>query len=233
MSKAIPPKAPHMEALNGNINDVRRIMKITGRASSKKPDKRILRKGAIVLFTACWEAFIEDLARSAFVFLAKHAKTADKLPGAVKRHMTKKWTGKEKVDPLEFWILADAGWKKVLKEHGNGIIKQWIGSVNTPNSEVVDNTFECLIGLKNLSNQWQWKGIPARSAKKKLNQYIFLRGQIAHRVKADYLITSKLVFEYTDFIFRLAVRSNNAVQKHLHKLTQKVPWDSYSFGKTS
>lgn len=185
----------------------------------------------IVLFTASWEAFIEDLADAGFKFLAKNAKTHDKLPPSVKRHIIKKLDiGK---DPIELWLLADSGWKKILKKHGKAIIENWIGPLNTPNHKRVDDMFECLIGLKNLSNQWQWRGISADDAKKKLDHYLDLRGQIAHRNSAKQTITTSSVHEYTEFIYRLAVRSHNTTRKHLFSLTKKMPWNSYFFKKTN
>ncbi len=229
MAKNKSGKASHMEALNENITDVRRLLTI---ASSRNSyiDKKILRNGSVVLFTACWEAFIEDLADEGFRFLSRHAKTHNKLPSSVKRHVIKKLNlGK---DPLELWLLADTGWKKILKKHGKAIIENWTGPLNTPNSKRVDEVFECLIGLKNLSNNWQWHGISSKDAKKKLDIYLSVRGQIAHRNSTQQTVTTTYVNDYTSFIYRLAVRSNNTVRKHLIALTKKSPWNSYSFIKT-
>ena len=229
MAKSRSGKAPHMESLNENISDVQRLLTIAAKTSSHT-DKKILRNGAIVLFTASWEAFIEDLADASFKFLSKNAKTHNKLPISVKRHVAKKINvGK---DPLQLWLLADSGWKTVLKKHGKSIIENWIGPLNTPNYKRVDDMFECLIGLKNLSNEWQWSGISAKDVKKKLDRYIDLRGQIAHRNSADQTIKTGLVYEYTEFIYRLAVRSHNTTRKHLFNQTKKMPWNSYSFKKT-
>jgi len=229
MARARLTKAPHMEALNQNIKDVRRLLTIASTRNSHT-DKRILRNGSMVLFTACWEAFIEDLADAGFKFLSKHAKASSKLPNSVKRHVVKKLNlGK---DPLELWLLADTGWKKILKKHGKAIIENWIGPLNTPNSKRIDEMFECLIGLKNLSNQWQWRGMSSQGAKKKLDAYLSVRGQIAHRNLTNRTITTNYVHDYTEFIYRLAVRSNNTVRKHLLGLIKKSPWDSYVFKQT-
>ncbi len=58
-----------------------------------------------------------------------------------------------------------------------------VSSLNTPKSKQVDELFEELIGLTNLHTRWSWQGINAEDAKKKLDEYIRIRGQIAHRVK--------------------------------------------------
>lgn len=217
--------------LNKNIQDVRRLMKI---ASERKAynDKQVLRHAAIVLFTACWETFIEDLAQSAFEFLCKRAKRPKMLPNTLKSHISDNL--KKEKNPLIMWELAGSGWKKFIKKHGKTVISNTTDGVSNPSGDTVDNLFLKMIGLKNLSKCWKWRGVSsAESTRRKLGYYLKVRGQIAHRTSPDNKITRNFVFKYTDFIFRLAVRSNNKVREYLIKVIKKEPWPSYSYSKTS
>lgn len=222
--------APHIEALNENINDVRRLLSMATRTKSYT-EKRILRNGAMVLFAACWEAYIEDLADAGFNFLLRNSKTHSKIPKSVKRHVANQLKlGK---DPLEVWVLAGDGWKTTLKKHKRKVVENWIGPLNNPNSQRVDIMFECLLGLKNLSIHWQWHGTSAKETKAKLEKYLTVRGQIAHRNSTSQTLAGNYVSDYTDFIHRLAVRSSNTVRKHLFDTTKKIPWANYVYKKTS
>lgn len=223
--------SPALINLNKNIQDVRRLMKI---ASEQKAyiDKQILRHAAIVLFTACWETFIEDLAQSAFEFLCKRAEHPRMLPNTLKSHISNNL--KKEENPLIMWELAGSGWKKFIKKHGKTVISNATDGVNNPNGDAADKLFLKMVGLRNLSKCWKWRGVSsAANTRIKLDHYLNIRGQIAHRTLPDKKITTNFVLEYTDFIFRLAVRSNNKIREYLISVTKKEPWPSYRYSKTS
>lgn len=229
-SKKKKQALPHMESLNKNVSDVQCLLDIASRRKLNA-EKRILRQSAVVLFTASWEAYIEDLATASFKFLTKNATSSNKLPDSVKRHVVKRLEASK--DPLTYWQLAEGGWKETLRLYARDIVDGSLAHVNTPNNKIADEMFEKLIGLKNLSNSWQWRGTTHKEVKKRLTKYITLRGQIAHRNSSEKMITTRSVQQYIEFIFRLAVMSNNTVVIYLQKVTGKEPWRKWVYGKTS
>ena len=216
-----------MEKLSHDVKDVRLLI-ATGPGNGSR--KRIERKAAVVLFAASWEAFIEDLAEASFKFLLKNSPTHEKIPSAVKSVSVEKLRSSN--DPRDVWQLAGRGWKKVLKDHGHKCIEKFVQKMNTPDTKNIDAMFLSLIGMKDLSQNWSWRGSPPKYARKKLENFLRLRGQIAHRVATDEAISSQMVSAHVDFIFRLAVTSHNAVRSHLLRVTKKDPWNTYSFGST-
>jgi hypothetical protein len=55
--------------------------------------------------------------------------------------------------------LAGSGWKSVLIAHKKKILSSYLSSFNTPRPAQVDALFESLVGFKNLSASWKWKGM--------------------------------------------------------------------------
>ncbi|MCC6404866.1 MAG: hypothetical protein IT405_00565 [Candidatus Yanofskybacteria bacterium] len=225
----------HVLALNKNIKGVRALLDIASRPKIRAVEKRILLRSAIVLFVACWEAFVEDLARTAFKFMQKEAGDCSKVPDSIKRRLSEQLLKIK--DPIYPWSLAEDGWKNVLQKHGDTAIQEWVDAVNTPSSQAVSQLFEKLIGLRNMPNFWSWRGMSANQAKARLAEYIRIRGEIAHRVSANTrvaktVISRTFVIDHVNFIFRLATRSCNGVRKHLVKSFGKEPWPSYSYRAT-
>jgi hypothetical protein len=223
--------ARHIQNLAVNIQDVYSLINIHVRIGGDRPGRRrglqVLNKSAIVLLTACWEAYIEDLADNAFEFLLSKCKRYKRFPCRV-RVLASNWLKKDS-DESRIWDLAGFGWKNVLRDHK----RRHLTNFNTPRSKQIDDLFETLLGLKHLSSKWQWRRVSARNARLKLDRFISLRGEIAHRVSTPASITMPKVREYLEFVYRLAVHSTNAVRSHLYKLTKSYPWQSYEYRQSA
>ncbi|KIE23392.1 hypothetical protein LK08_30100, partial [Streptomyces sp. MUSC 125] len=80
-------------AFNKNCEDVDRLLEIhtdiTGDAPGRRWKVESLHKSAIVLLTAFWEAFCEDLAAEALTHLVDHAPKASALPGPLQQLVAK------------------------------------------------------------------------------------------------------------------------------------------------
>lgn len=214
-----------------NIDEVKRLLEIheqlAGKSAGRKYNVEVLNKSAIVLLVACWEAFIEDLAASAFKFMLAHATAPAIFPDDVLAQASKKL--KSAQDNREVWRLAGIGWQTVLEEHREELFKEYIGKLNTPKPKQVDSLFNSLFGLSTISSKWYWHKSPHDKACQKLVDLIELRGAIAHQVAAGKSVKKMLVYDYMWFIHRLAVISSNLVRDHAVARTKKVPWPGYKF----
>jgi hypothetical protein len=225
----------HVAAFEDGIGDVRRLIEIHEALGGDRQARRVLNKSAIVLLTACWEAYVEDLAENAFTFLMKRSKRHLDFPKRV-RLLASKYLledlNKARIDlnraRMKIWDLAGPGWKTVLVLHKGRCIDKF----HTPKREQIDDLFEKIIGLKQLSSAWKWRGFSARRAWDKLDTYVSLRGNIAHRVSFALCVTRGKVDDYLALTYRLAVRSTNRVRKYLRDITGKDPWAEYRYSKT-
>lgn len=221
-----------MDSLISNIENVTQLMDIHLEKSKGKPGRKhrleVLNKSAIVLLVASWEAFIEDLAEESFKFLLANASSHDMIPTKVRIKSVDDM--KKSANNLDLWQLAGNGWQKVLQSHKSKILDNSIGRLNTPKQKNIDDIFEDLLGF-DLSSKWSW--LPTMTPNKactKLDNLIVIRGNIAHRAKATKPVHKDTVIDYTKFIYRLAVKSNNTVNTWLLKATGKSPFKTYKYG---
>ena len=219
-----------MENFIGNMNNVIQLVGIHETLTGQEPGRRfgveVLNKSAIVLATACWEAYIEDLAEEAFNFLfdasLDHSGIPTKVQGLVGRSL------KDEPDDKSVWKMADEGWRTVLQNYKANVLKRYTGTLNTPKPDKIDKIFEELIGLQNLSSSWSWRRMPSGEAINRLTKYIELRGAIAHRVSVRTAVRKSDAIEYALFVLRLAAKTTNTVGKYLTDITGQKPWRSYS-----
>lgn len=213
-----------------NIQDVERLIEIhrvlTGDARGRRRNVEVLNKSAVVLLTACLEAFIEDLAEESFDFLLSTATTPDAIPDSVRTLASKPLA--ESKDERKVWELAGDGWKDVLANHRSFVIARYIEGFNTPKPDKVDKLFKELIGLNSLSSCWHWRKMSHQSASDYLTKLVEDRGSIAHRTRANQRINKDYVTGYRDFVYRVAACSYNSVRTHLLNLTGKEPWTEYT-----
>jgi hypothetical protein len=201
----------------------------TGKKSGRRYGVAVLNKSGIVLLTACWEAFVEDTASMAFEFLLEKTSDPNKLPNQVLRKVAV-WVREDK-NELRPWDLAAEGWRNILRDYKGKMLHSHVSFFNTPKAGNVDNLFEALLGLPNISRKWEWIGMSPDKARERLANYIDLRGSIAHRVKSSRPVHKQTVTDYTDFVTRLAVRTANVTRKHVEGLTgQAPPWGIYLYG---
>ncbi|HJX82933.1 MAG TPA: HEPN domain-containing protein [Candidatus Angelobacter sp.] len=225
-----------MELFVENTKEVTGLMEIHEQQTGTSPGRRaqnveILNKSAIVLLTACWEAFIEDAASTGFEFILTESTDISKLPKEILKRVAK--LIKEDKNDIKMWDLALSGWKQVLRSYKQQMLHSHISFFHTPKAGNVDGLFQALLDLPDLSSNWAWQKMTSDGAKKRLEEYIQLRGSIAHRVKTSNRVYKQGVSEYAEFINRLACRTANVVRIHVHSLVNKYPWEKYTYGKFS
>ncbi len=220
-----------IEHLNENITEVRNLMDIHVSYTGKKRGRRaasvdVLNKSCVVLLVACWEVFIEDLSIVAFDKMLKKTAEYDVFPNRVLSRAVKEL--KESKNDMDVWQLAGSGWKDILINNKKTILEKYIGDFNNPNPNNVENLFEDLLGLKQISAHWGWRRMTPKKAKTKLKSLIRLRGDIAHKVKATKTVGKSFVLDSIDFVYYLAVETNNAVVEYVMKRLKikEEPWPS-------
>jgi len=165
-----------------NTQDVVRLMELHEEFGGTDPGRRVglevLNKSGIVLMCAVWEAYVEDLAAEAIEHFVENG-TAAKLPVALREAVGKELkTDRDAASP---WKLAGRGWKRELRSRLKGLQAQRNLSLNTPKAPQVDRFFETALGIPEVSDSWRWPGMNATRARAKLDEYVSLRGDIAHR----------------------------------------------------
>ncbi|MGU3781833.1 HEPN domain-containing protein [Burkholderia metallica] len=195
---------------------------IGGEGRGRKYGVEVLNRSVIIFVTACWESYIEDLAVEAFDFLLTHAPTAAAIPNKVKSLAIKDI--KNDPNPLKLWDLADTGWQAILLAHKAEVHEKWLGKFNTPKSEQVDGLYEEMLGLNSLSSHWTWNKMKADRAKTKLDDFITVRGNIAHRIRDANPVAKNTGAAYLTHVGQIVARCERAVANHLNAQTGVAPW---------
>jgi len=183
---------------------------------------QVLNSSAVVLLTACWEAFVEDLALASFDWLLAECTDARIFPKKVRARASAAL--RDDKNELAVWALAGDGWRSVLAQHRDELVNSTVGTFHTPKAQQVDSLYESLIGLPRLSAEWRWASMPPDKARRKLDRLVTIRGNIAHRVRHVKLVRRPEVDDLVAFVNRLAICSHNGVVKHLVGVVEKSPW---------
>jgi RiboL-PSP-HEPN len=214
------------KSLKKNLEDIDRLMelheKIGGTVPGRRYDLEVLNKSAIVLTTACWEAYCEDIAAEALDHIVKHSKTSDKLPKELKKTIAKEL--KADGHDLTIWEIADGKWKEYLSKRLKDLQKKRNRKLNTPKTAQIDLLFLDAVGIAKMSSSWKWTGMSVASSAEKLNKFVELRGAIAHRGSSVESVTKAKVKSYRDFIERLASKTGGKVNSHVKQATGVPLW---------
>lgn len=215
------------DSFTGNCGDIDRLFEIHRDITGDQPGRRwqqveSLHKAAFVLLTAFWEAFCEDLAAEALDHLVTHANSATALPKDLQKLVAKEL----KSDPNELavWNLADGGWRTVLSSRLAKLQEERNRRLNTPKTAQINELFEKAVGIKDISKSWHWTGMKAARAAEKLDGFITLRGEIAHRGSAASSVTKPQVEAYYNHVWRLVQPTESHVEQALLNSTGTQPW---------
>lgn len=210
-----------------NAVDIERLLELHSEKGGTLPGRRrgldVLNKSAIILITSFWEAYCEDVAAEGLEHIVKHGISSDSLPKEIKQIVAKEL----KSDPndLAVWALCGDGWKKILKNRLSDLQEQRNKRLNTPKTQNVDDLFVKALGLSSVSSSWRWATkMTATRAREKLDRYVTLRGEIAHRGIAAKSVTKAQVEDYFDFIKSLVSKTGGAVNAYVRKITGKPLW---------
>ena len=132
---------------NANADDIGRLLEIHKDLGGDKKGRRfrleVLNKSAIVLITAIWEAYCEDLAKEALEHIVKNAPDSTALPKELKKRIAKEL--KEDKNEVMVWTLADPGWRIVLTKRLSNLAEERNRKLNTPKAQNIIDLFR--VGL--------------------------------------------------------------------------------------
>jgi RiboL-PSP-HEPN len=204
------------EKFEQNKSDVDRLLAIhlylAGGDPGRKRGVEPLNKSAIVLITAIWEAYVEDIIAELLSHLVTCVPSANLLP----KELRKRIAAEIKKDLREDapWDLADNGWRDLALSRLEPLQEERNWGLKTPNAKNVNEYFSEATGLKSISSQWRWAGMSSVAAVNKLDSLLLLRGAIAHRSASTSSVKKVHVEDYFQFVQRLVVATDRQANKH-------------------
>ncbi|MFV2196001.1 HEPN domain-containing protein [Nocardiopsis sp. LOL_012] len=219
--QAVRGKA-HSTLLDSSVPDVSRLLefhaKETGEGRGRRrPEIQVVSRSAVVLTCAYWEAFCEDLAAEALRHLADYAACGTDLPKELKKSLVKDLADDK--DELAAWRLADEGWKKVLRDRADVLVSEDDRSLNTPKSKQVKEFFKKHVGVPDITKHWKWHKNSTSQTTQRLDDFVTLRGSIAHRGSPEGGVHKRDATNGLDLVQRLADKSAIAVSDFLEQHT--------------
>ncbi len=183
----------------------------------------VLNKSSIVLITAFWEAYCEDLAAEALEHLVANVSDTAALPKELRKGIAR--SVNEEKNELEMWKLANDGWKDYLKARLEKLTDDRNWDFKTPKSEPVGKFFSDALGIEDITTAWRWEKMSSIQAREKLDGYISLRGEIAHRGGGAGILKKSAVTDYLNHITRLVGKTGGRVNAVMKEVTGKPLWE--------
>jgi len=187
---------------------------------SKEARFEVLHRAAVVFIAACWESYIEDVATEAFDFLIDRATTPDVFPARVKVLASKELF--EEKDARRIWGLVTS-WKDVLRVHRDEILSKTLKGFNTPKTRQVKELFSELLDV-DVTAKWVLKGMTPEQAGVQLDEYMTIRGNIAHRTRHSASIEKRAAKAFLKHVAALVEKTDETVSYHIQVLTGDAPW---------
>jgi hypothetical protein len=207
-----------------NLKDIQRLWTMykeqTGTRKQRLPMRNIINRSTVVLVTAYWEAFCEDLVSEGLDHLISYCSSSDEIPVELRKVVARDL--KKDVHELAVWTLAGDNWRTVLNDRKKLFEVVRNRGFNTPKAANIDWLFRQALGIRRISENWYWEGVTAEGARAALDNFIELRGEIAHRGRIDELLTKERVKTYVAHVNRLAHHTASAVSDVLWQATGKV-----------
>lgn len=215
------------KAFDKNVKDIERLLELHNQIGGGQKGRRygleVLNKSAIVLITAFWEAYCEDVASEGLAHIVKHAKSADALPKELKKQVAAEL--KKHNHELELWKVADDGWRIYLGDRLEALREARGRKLNTPKTANIDALFLLAVGINKISDSWRWaRKMSAKRASEKLDKFVELRGAIAHRGQHSDSVKKAQVEDYFEFVKSLAAKTGGSVNYHVKTITGKPLW---------
>ena len=193
-----------------------------GDGSGKKHRVDVLNRSAVVFIAACWESYIEDLASEAFDFLLENAKESDSIPMRVRIYASRELRTDK--DERKIWNLAGDGWRIVLMNYRAKLKARWLQNFNTPKSGQVTQLFSELLDIPDITASWTWRDMEPAEAATILDEFMIIRGNIAHRTKHSEQVHKSTSKNFLNHVVNIVEHSDDHVAKHITTLTGKSPW---------
>lgn len=182
----------------------------------------VLNKGMVVLLAASWEGFCEDITAEALAILVDRAPNAAALPSSLRRAIARELENSP--HELEIWRLAGDGWRDVLRARLSHLQEERNRRLNTPKSGNIDEFFKQALGIDKMSSNWGTAQASADENASKLDGFVQIRNEIAHRGLRDALVTKTAVKDFNNHIQKLATQTESTVEELIERSIGHSPW---------
>jgi RiboL-PSP-HEPN len=214
------------KAFDESCGDIHRLVEIHselgGSGQGRRYQVEVLNKSAIVLITAIWEAYCEDIVAECIEHIVKRSADAGVLSKSIRKTIAKEL--KEDLNELAVWKIADNGWKAVLQSRLTQMNQTRARRFNTPTSENINILFSEALGIDDISKTWKWEKMSSIQAAKKLDDYVRLRGDIAHRGAGQQSVAKSQVSDFLNHVKRLVGKTGGQVNEYAVNATGKSLW---------
>jgi len=189
----------------------------------------ILLKSNLIFIVTCWEEYIKSLVDESFTFMLAHSSNIETFPEHVRRitaeilpqesNLKNKEMWHHEKWKTDVWKLVDE-WREFLTKNK----RQRVDKFQSSRKDNINTLFFQTIGLKGLSDSWQWQGMSNEEAIKCLNTLLDLRGDYVHKNRSYRLISETDIEYFPTFIEALAGISANKVRDYIYDKVGHYPW---------
>lgn len=210
-----------LAAFSSGLADVERILGVAPqtRASADQPRKtaEAIYRAATVLTCSTWEAFIEDLALEALRRVVERYRAGKPLTAlgqevGVRTSRDMEREGVRLQDPV------------ALVAARNVVLRC---NFNTPKTANINNLFERTLDLEAMSSSWSHGGVTATMAARRLDAFVNLRHDIAHRKRGADKVWKTDIVSNVALLEALSILTCNRVREWLAAAQGETPkgWD--------
>jgi class 3 adenylate cyclase len=87
----------------------------------------------------------------------------------------------------------------------------------------VTDLFTALLDL-DVTPSWTWQNVSPEEAAKRLDYYMTIRGNIAHRTRHGGAVEKKTAKAFLSHVANLVEKTDIAIESHLRSLIGGAPW---------
>lgn len=212
----------NLERTGSEIRDFYAVHQLVKDMPAVRRKLTVLNKGTIVLLSAIWEGFCEDLTAEALQLLVDGAPDAAALPTPLQRIVAREL--KQSPHELAVWRLAGDGWRDVLHTRLSHLQKERNRRLNTPTSTNIDDFFKQALGIDEISSHWATTRASAKENASRLDAFIELRNAIAHRGLGNAVVSKAMIKNFNNHIQRLATLTESGVEQLVERSIGCHPW---------
>lgn len=200
-----------------NLKDVHRLIVLHRNISGNDRGKRglgHLTRGGLLLLCAAWERYIETVLVEGAEFLCSKLTPFTDLPAGPQQNVRDYVNSNE--TPWTPVQLSTNDWKLIYVS----AINAKVGKLNTPKHEKIKPLFTKYLALPDIGACWT-KGTTI------IDDFVSLRGEVAHRGREGRYIQFKLLTDHESLIKQYAIETDNQLSDHLRMLVTPNlrPWN--------
>jgi hypothetical protein len=200
-----------------NLSDVHRLILLHNKENGLGAGKRglgHLTRSGLLLLCAAWERYIETVLEEGVAFLGGRLQGHTALPKNVRKKVEDYVNSNN--TPWSHADLATHSWTKIYSE----AVKKKVAKLNTPKHGKLKPLFENYLGISDIGHGWS-------GGVKYIDDFVTLRGEVAHRGGQSRYIRFGLLERYEKGVTNYAVETDNFLSDRLKILVnpQERPWN--------